>query len=178
MRDTTTQILPIFDQADFGPLGATTNDLGRVLDLAPSTIRSLVAKGIVLRRGDGTFDAVEAVRNYVGYLRAALLRAQTGTKPREKFLSVKAELLELDLQERRGQLIDVAVLGRELERAILTFRQELLLFEQLAPELENQSAAAVLEKLKTRGTAILTRISRAAHLDNGNGKGKGSRKTD
>lgn len=172
MRDGTTQILPIFDQADFGPLGATTNDLARVLDLAPSTIRNLVAQGIVLRRADGTFDAVEAVRAYVGHLRAALVRAQTGTKPREKFLSVKAELLELDLQERRGELIDAAVLGRELEKAILTFKQELTLLEQLAPELENQSAAAVLEKLRTRGTMILERISTGARLGNGNGSGK------
>ena len=168
--------MPIFEQGDFGPLGATTNDLARVLDLAPSTIRTLTAKGIIVRRGDGTFNATESIRSYVSYLRAALVRAQTGTKPREKFLAVKAQLLELDLQERRGQLIDAAVLGRELEKAILTFKQEILLLEQLAPELENQSAASVLGKLKNRGTTILERICKGGHSDSGNGKG--SRKTD
>ena len=178
MRDGATRVLPIFEQGDFYPLGMTTNDLAKVVDLSPSRIRDLVAQGVIPRRADGSFDAVEAVRNYVGHLRAALARAQTGARPREKFLAVKAELLELDLQERRGELIDAAVLGRELEKAILTFKQELLLLEQLAPELENQSAAAVLEKLRTRGTMILERISRAAHLDSGNGKGKGSGKTD
>jgi phage terminase Nu1 subunit (DNA packaging protein) len=110
-------------------------DLARVMDVQPKSIAGLVAKGMP-HEARGEYDVGRCLAWYVRYLHAQMHRSgiteeerNSGVNlrvERHRLLKAQADLSELDLLERSGRIIPIAVYEKLLIGWAITIRQRVL----------------------------------------------------
>jgi phage terminase Nu1 subunit (DNA packaging protein) len=82
-------------------------DLAELLGISERRITDLITAGILPKRGPNGFDLVASVQGYI-----AFLKSEPGTlkAERTRVTKLKADLLELEFRQKKGELIlkDVA----------------------------------------------------------------------
>ena len=106
------------------------------------------------RRTDGHYDLRELVAWRIREIEVELLGADTDSTGRseglERIRATRAELYELDLAERRGELVLKAAVAHETVTNLSILRDVLLgLPATLAPQLEGQAVAEIATLLDT-----------------------------
>lgn len=83
----------------------STTSLANILGMDRSYVARLSEQGILPKRDDGKFDAVETLSNYCRYLRAKLNGRENN--PRDELLRLKTVDLEIKIEERLKHLIPI-----------------------------------------------------------------------
>ena len=126
--------------------------LAWVLDLDESGVRRLVKEGIVKRVARGTYDLLGSARGYIAYQRANMPSPGKVildfAEERARLVSAKANLAEMEEQQRRRELIlaqdayDTAFeLAREAQEALIAIP------DRLASVVAAESDAVKVHKL-------------------------------
>lgn len=106
------------------------------------------------RRTDGRYDLRELVAWRIREVEIELLGTGQDTESRseglERLRKARAELAELDLQERRGELVAVAAVASDVRAGVGLLRDTLLgLAPTLPPQLVGRSEAEIAGVLDT-----------------------------
>ena len=119
--------------------------IAKLLDLSERRVQQLSREGVIPRAERGQYDLVGSVRGYVRYLRDQAAKAQAGApdyaSERARFIRARADLAEMEAEERRGALIA----AEEIEAAWI----------------------AVLALLRTRLLSLPDRLAPLAHAETG-----------
>ena len=93
-------------------MSAATQPIGviaRLLDLSERRVQQLSREGVIPKAERGQYDLVGSVRGYVRYLRDQALKAQAGAPDyaaeRARFIRARADLAEMEAEEKRRALI-------------------------------------------------------------------------
>ena len=83
--------------------------IAKLLDLSERRIQQLSREGVIPKATRGQYDLIGSVRGYVRYLRDQAVSAQAGAPDyaveRARFIRARADLAEMEAQQRRGSLI-------------------------------------------------------------------------
>lgn len=110
-------------------------EIGEIMDVSQQTISDWLAKGMpVIDRGaafnDAAYDTGAVVRWYVEWKIAGV----KGESQKERLDRVTADLRELDLQKRRGELLELEAVVPAWKGLVNTTRRRLLAIAS-APEI-------------------------------------------
>ena len=128
-------------------MSAATQPIGviaRLLDLSERRVQQLSREGVIPKAERGQYDLVGSVRGYVRYLRDQALKAQAGAPDyaaeRARFIRARADLAEMEAEERRRSLIAAEQIEAAWIAVLALLRTRLLaLPDRLAPEAFEQS---------------------------------------
>lgn len=146
-------------------LVVSREDMENLLDLSPAGLTELAKKGLVVRRGHGSYLLEESVRNYVQHLRSAAARwdreGQSGltlSGERARLQRAKAEQVELANAKTKGELVRVEDVRREWLTLATDLRSALLAIPaRLAARLGmDRGQAALLESEMREALGSLT----------------------
>lgn len=95
----------------------TTTELAQIIDRTPAMVRKLTADGVIRRARDddgneimGRYNLL-AIRDYIRHVHGRLKQGETGEQLRDalrnRSLLAQAELAEMEVKKRRGELIEV-----------------------------------------------------------------------
>jgi phage terminase Nu1 subunit (DNA packaging protein) len=133
-------------------------------DCSVRTIQRLVEDGMP-REGHGKYDLLACWRWYGQKLRKDIEDAGEASlleKEQTRVQRATADLKELELAERRGQLIPMEVFARHLTAAFFTVRQNILaLAAQIAPQLEGLDRLEIKTKLHERHRQLCEHLAQA-----------------
>lgn len=139
-------LLPTFSREDFSDL-VPTQTVGELLGLSTASVRDFVSKGVLPRCSPGGYDLLACARAYIAYLREQAARMQKRSA-REGLLLVQKELLELELADKRGELLDRAYVRRELGEIARIVKERLLLLPaRAAPQLTGLGRLEIEQQL-------------------------------
>jgi len=83
--------------------------IAKLLDLSERQVQQLSREGVIPKATRGQYDLIGSVRGYVRYLRDQAVSAQAGAPDyaveRARFIRARADLAEMEANERRGSLI-------------------------------------------------------------------------
>ena len=83
--------------------------IAKLLDLSERRIQQLSREGVIPKATRGQYDLIGSVRGYVSYLRDQAVSAQAGAPDyaveRARFIRARADLAEMEANQRRGSLI-------------------------------------------------------------------------
>jgi len=119
--------------------------IAKLLDLSERRIQQLSREGVIPKATRGQYDLIGSVRGYVRYLRDQAVSAQAGAPDyaveRARFIRARADLAEMEAQQRRGSLIaaDDAEVAWIAVLALLRTRL-LSLPDRLAPLVHEQDS--------------------------------------
>lgn len=138
--------------------------LARKLNLSDRRVRQLAQGGVFPRVRRGRYDVEECTTAYKSFLRSSGRlnpNTQTVDERGERTLLIRAqrENREMENALKRGRLIPIELVGQELEKAALVFRQAMLRIPLIAPELEGQSIAEIRARLTAAVHRALGKIS-------------------
>jgi phage terminase Nu1 subunit (DNA packaging protein) len=128
-------------------MSAATQPIGviaRLLDLSERRVQQLSREGVIPKAERGQYDLVGSVRGYVRYLRDQALKAQAGAPDyaaeRARFIRARADLAEMEAEEKRGALIAAEQIEAAWIAVLTLLRTRLLaLPDRLAPQVFEQS---------------------------------------
>ena len=108
--------------------GVTSQVVGDFLGLTPRRIRQLAAFGAVERLGRGRYALEASVRGYVSWLQAKLDygREEAPSDSQARLTAARADLAELEAEERRAALIPAADLQAGVDALLGAIRARLL----------------------------------------------------
>jgi phage terminase Nu1 subunit (DNA packaging protein) len=117
--------------------------IARLLDLSERRIQQLSREGVIPKAERGQYDLIGSVRGYVRYLRDQALRAQAGAPDyaaeRARFIRARADLAEMEAEEKRRSLIAVDEIEAAWIAVLALLRTRLLaLPDRLAPQAFDQ----------------------------------------
>ncbi|ACI97514.1 terminase small subunit, Nu1 [Rhodospirillum centenum] len=126
--------------------------IAKLLDLSERRVQQLSREGVIPKAERGAYDLVGAVRGYVRYLRDLAQRAQGGVADlpteRTRLVKAKADLAELDAQQRRGDLVPVAETALAWAAVTARLRARLItLPDKLAPLVHDAANPAAVRVL-------------------------------
>jgi hypothetical protein len=133
-------------------------ELATLLDVGEARVSQLAKESLLVTDGRGLYPREENVRRLCAHLRD---RGDLSYQKREK-LRRENELLEIQLQRARNEVILVADAVREWSNIILTFRTRMLrIANKVSPRLpfcrsENEMEAVIDEEIRE----VLTDLSR------------------
>ncbi len=83
--------------------------IAKLLDLSERRVQQLSREGVIPKATRGQYDLIGSVRGYVRYLRDQAMSAQAGAPDyaveRARFIRARADLAEMEANQRRGSLI-------------------------------------------------------------------------
>lgn len=140
------------------PLANVTR-VAQALNLTEMRVQQLVKEGMP-REGRGQYDAVKCMAWYIRYLQAALKKKSLPTtdgayagerEQRVRLLKADADLREIELAEKQGQLVPLADVEAEMTNLVLITKARILaVAPRVAPELlgltSRVMAHAIVEK--------------------------------
>lgn len=160
----------------------STSELATLLRVSERWIRRLVEAGMP-RVSHGRFNRADCLLwnaryklgkheapgldSVVDQIRAARLRKA----------QADAEMAEMDLHERRGQLVPIHMYEQRLAAFVIPLRERLLNFShRLAPQLEGEDRVAIRQKMDTAMRGLLMAVAqgdirKTMEGDNGNHSG-------
>jgi len=117
--------------------------IARLLDLSERRIQQLSREGVIPKAERGQYELIGSVRGYVRYLRDQALKAQAGAPDyaaeRARFIRARADLAEMEAEEKRHSLIAADQIEAALIAVLALLRTRLLaLPDRLAPQLFDQ----------------------------------------
>jgi phage terminase Nu1 subunit (DNA packaging protein) len=133
--------------------------VAQALNLTVSRVHQLVKEGLP-KEGRGQFDPVKCMLWYIRYLQAALEKKsvpmQDGAyagehEQRVRLLKADADLREIELAEKQGELVPLVDVEAEMTNLVLTTKARILaVAPRVAPELlgltSRVMAHAIVEK--------------------------------
>lgn len=117
--------------------------IARLLDLSERRVQQLSREGVIPKADRGQYDLIGSVRGYVRYLRDQAQKAQAGapdyTAERARFIRARADLAEMEAEERRHALIAADQIEAAWIAVLALLRTRLLaLPDRLAPQAFDQ----------------------------------------
>ena len=112
--------------------------IAKLLDLSERRVQQLSREGVIPKATRGQYELIGSVRGYVRYLRDQAVKAQAGAPDyaveRARFIRARADLAEMEAQEKRGSVIAAGDV-EDAWIAVLTLLKTRLLAlpDQLAP---------------------------------------------
>jgi len=121
--------------------------IAKLLDLSERRIQQLSREGVIPKATRGQYDLIGSVRGYVRYLRDQAVSAQAGAPDyaveRARFIRARADLAEMEAQQRRGSLIAADDAEAAWIAVLALLRTRLLsLPDRLAPLVHEQGNLA------------------------------------
>lgn len=118
--------------------------IARLLDLSERRVQQLSREGVIPKAERGQYDLIGSVRGYVRYLRDQALKAQAGAPDyaaeRARFIRARADLAEMEAEEKRRSLIAVEQIEAAWIAVLALLRTRLLaLPDRLAPQAFEQT---------------------------------------
>ncbi len=118
--------------------------IAKLLDLSERRVQQLSREGVIPKAERGQYDLIGSVRGYVRYLRDKALKAQAGAPDyaaeRARFIRARADLAEMEAQEKRRSLIAADQIEAAWIAVLALLRTRLLaLPDRLAPQAFDQS---------------------------------------
>jgi len=146
------------------------SDLASLLGVTTRRITQLTKEGIVLKKERGNYDKAESIKRYRELIR------QNGSKPaikdepikelsyhdaRTKKINAEAQLKELELRKREGELLDITVAQKHVFENIRAIRDAFLnLPDRTSAVLASlQTAADVHDELTREIRVVLEDLS-------------------
>ncbi len=131
--------------------------VAKILNITRRRVQQLVAEGMP-RAERGRYDLGACMAWYIRYLQRALERRELPTedgasgdirRQRARLLRANADSAEMELAQKRGELIPIEVFRVEMGSMITTLRANLLnLPGRVAPQLEGENRAVIKHKLR------------------------------
>ena len=123
-------------------MSAATQPIGviaKLLDLSERRVQQLSREGVIPKAERGQYDLIGSVRGYVRYLRDQAVKSQAGAPDymaeRARFIRARADLAEMDAQEKRRSLIAADQVEAAWIAVLALLRTRLLaLPDRLAPQ--------------------------------------------
>ena len=117
--------------------------IARLLDLSERRIQQLSREGVIPKAERGQYDLIGSVRGYVRYLRDQAQKAQAGAPDyaaeRARFIRARADLAEMEAQEKRRALIAADQIEAAWIAVLALVRTRMLaLPDRLAPQAFDQ----------------------------------------
>ena len=117
--------------------------IAKLLDLSERRVQQLSREGVIPKAERGHYDLIGSVRGYVRYLRDQAVRAQAGAPDyaveRARFIRARADLAEMEAEEKRGSLIMADQIEAAWIAVLALLRTRLLaLPDRLAPQAFDQ----------------------------------------
>lgn len=128
--------------------------IAKLLDLSERRVQQLSREGVIPKATRGQYDLVGAVQGYVRYLRDQAVKAQAGApdyaSERARFIRARADLAEMEAEEKRGALIAAEDAEGAWIAVLALLRTRLLaLPDRLAPRLHaDASPAGVRDRMR------------------------------
>jgi phage terminase Nu1 subunit (DNA packaging protein) len=118
--------------------------ISKLLDLSERRVQQLSREGVIPKAERGQYDLIGSVRGYVRYLRDQATKAQAGAPDymaeRARFIRARADLAEMEAQEKRRSLIAADQIEAAWIAVLALLRTRLLaLPDRLAPQAFDQS---------------------------------------
>jgi phage terminase Nu1 subunit (DNA packaging protein) len=156
------------------PVGV--DKVANALRVTPRRVQQLVGEGMP-RDGRGRYDLAKCMLWYIRYLQDALSAKEGGTgadtitatlrAERRRLLKAQADSAELDLSQKRGQLVPVDKFYSSMSSVIIAARQQLLAMPaNIAAHLEGEDRTVIQRRLDEFIRGVLTSMAQGT---NGNG---------
>jgi phage terminase Nu1 subunit (DNA packaging protein) len=144
--------------------------VAQALNLTPQRVQQLANEGLP-KEDRGKYDLGKCMLWYIRYLQAALEKkavpmadgGYAGTREeRTRLLRAEAELKEMELAEKRGQLVAIQDVEKEMTDLVLTTKARIMAIPpRVTPELVGESSRMIiqtkLEKACKEALALLAR---------------------
>jgi phage terminase Nu1 subunit (DNA packaging protein) len=146
------------------------------LNLGARRVQQLAKEGLP-KKGTGLYDVIACFRWYVRYLQRKLVERAlpdgadgdpggpltSATMTRNKMLSIDAELKEMELAEKREQLVPIEKVQKDLEAIVIEIRTRILaLPPRVAAEVVGETELAVsqvkIERLLKGALSVLSQF--------------------
>ena len=126
--------------------------IAKLLDLSERRVQQLSRDGVIPKAERGQYDLIGSVRGYVRYLREQAVRAQAGAPDyaleRARFIKARADLAEMEAEQRRGALIAAEEIEAAWIAVLALLRTRLLaLPDRLAPLAHEQTSLSAVRDL-------------------------------
>lgn len=126
--------------------------ISKLLDLSERRVQQLSREGVIPKAMRGQYDLIGSVRGYVRYLREQAKSAQAGAPDyaaeRARFIRARADLAEMEAEQRRGSLIAADDVETAWIAVLALLRTRLLaLPDRLAPLAHEQTGIAATRTL-------------------------------
>jgi phage terminase Nu1 subunit (DNA packaging protein) len=110
------------------PKAVTASELARLWGCGDRMVRQLAEKGVVVRCDRGRYELEQSTRNYIEALRAAAAgrAGREELTPQQRLKTAQAELAEIELAKKRGEVLDRATIQDTWHALLLAVRQTLL----------------------------------------------------
>jgi len=91
------------------PATHSLETISKLLDLSPRRVQQLSKEGVIPKAERGRYELVPAVRGYIRYLKERSINPGVVSfdEVRARKTAAEAELVEIELKERRGNLVAV-----------------------------------------------------------------------
>jgi len=150
-------------------------ETAELLGISRQWLATLAKRGVLPRATGSSYPWPEVREAYNQYLES---KGEQHDVPNElkleraHLIKVRRELAELDLAEKRGELVPIQVTVDEFSRACLELRAQLLLIpSKWAPQLANRSKREVERELRKAVDDALDALSQGRDIpDLGSGK--------
>lgn len=162
---TPAQIIPLPDIGDapcLEEIHCSTRTIAGLLDLSQRRVQQLVNEGHIPRVCQGQFRLVPVVRGYIGYLRDNTTSSGLGSEKR-RLLAARADLAELVVARRVGDLIPVQTVELEWSAIVVNFRNQMLALAARAAPLvvaakDVHEAHSIIESLILQALEELSKV--------------------
>ena len=126
--------------------------IAKLLDLSERRVQQLSREGVIPKGTRGQYDLIGSVRGYVHYLRDQAVSAQAGAPDyaaeRARYIRARADLAEMEAQQRRGALIAAEDIEIAWIKVLALLRTRILaLPDRLAPQVHIVTSLAETRNL-------------------------------
>lgn len=137
--------------------------IAEYLDISIRRINQLVKKGVLPKQRGEEYDLLKCVHGYIHYLRdlAQGKGEQTLTDERTRLAGAQADLKELEIEQRQGELVSTDWVVQAYGRVFEGFRARMLSIPvKLAPKVYSaDSMALAKDRIETEINAALAELS-------------------
>lgn len=127
-------------------------NLADILGVADRTLRELAQRQVVMKKEKGVYLFKESVESYIRYLKNKNDKNQETVSEELRKKQADRELSEIKLEEKKGNLHEVAVVKIFVENMLISFKQKMRAIPtKLAPVL-------AVEKDKNKIEALIKKI--------------------
>ncbi|MEI6856717.1 hypothetical protein [Psychrilyobacter sp.] len=127
-------------------------NLADILGVADRTLRELAQRQVVMKKEKGVYLFKESVESYIRYLKSKNDKNQVTISEELRKKQADRELSEIKLEEKKGNLHEVAVVKKFVENMLVAFKQKARAIPtKLAPLL-------AVEKDKNKIEALIKKI--------------------
>lgn len=144
----------------------SSNELAKLFGLTIQRIHQLAADGVIPKTGRGEFPKDECIRAYICFLKELAARPggenEVIARSRARYEAARAEEREIDLAERKRELVHVDDVMDEVSKMVANFRARVLAIPSaVAAQGVGMTSRAELENLaKNKVYEALHELSR------------------